>query len=615
VALCLKTLISYVNMRRSLRTLLQYAEDQAEKVKNIEDVMVCFAPSTDVRCVTLIRNVTGIPTEEMWKSLVDAEIAEQAKLAMNMDTDGSCETTPSHRIVPDTGLQLDVNDIREQEETSSNVSDSKRILSSDQGADSLETRNSFDDCHHISKRIRLTNKIIESGISRVDDFASDTMLSKNLESEIHPSSNIGDEDICISSELVIKDLSTQRTTIAGSSSSSSSSSSTARRESTRCGDDEVPSLPSPVLTETQIAFEDSEFASRSMPRQHAPQHQPQTYRPIQNQSPFQTIPFSTYFMSSYSDVRQRQQQEQEARIEAKVNTVACDTVIMTIDPIAESEESAYTEGSSHSDVMGSSICSASVEIDRDILPTADEAQDKHTAVAVAQSAVCVDNEEDTIKEQTSSVPSPLVGCTAQSAGTKNQTQNRNRNSGYKADLQDPLHFAEWPSWIWTRVHSHPLPLPHVIAGASFCSALAHLTRLIYVRSTSLLQIFSSAAYCSGAEELHRTASILPLTLCRLLYPYFYFHLRTFPSSHPPPPHPPYPHSTASGHRGGKIVYWVQQSMRIQDNLAFETALWLSRRVHLPLIAVVSNIPSSYVSPPHLTQESISRLYPSFLTVD
>ena len=71
-------------MRKSLRTLLHYAEDQAEKVINIEDIMVCFAPSRDVRCVTLIRNLTTVPSEEMWKSLVDAEVAEQAKVGMNV---------------------------------------------------------------------------------------------------------------------------------------------------------------------------------------------------------------------------------------------------------------------------------------------------------------------------------------------------------------------------------------------------------------------------------------------------------------------------------------------------------------------------------------------------
>jgi hypothetical protein len=462
-----KNLMFYVNMRRSLRTLLEYAEDQAEKVTNIEDIMVCFAPSTDVRCVTLIHNVTRMLSEEMWKSLVDAEIAEQAKLGMNMDTGGSCETSPSHHVVSDTCLQLDVNDIGEQEETSSTVRNLKIFLSSHEGAVLHEPQNNFDDCHHITKRTRLANDIFESGINRVDDFASDTILSENLTSEIHSSSSTSEEDIRISHELVIEDLSRQTTAMTGSSSSSSSSSSsTARRESTRCGDDELSSLPSPVLTETQIAFEDSEFASGSLPRQQAPQHQPQTYRPIQNQAPFQTIPFSTYFMSSYSDVRQRQQQEQEARIEAKVNTVACDTVILTVAPIAESEDSADIEGSNQCDGMGSDICSVAVEIDRDVLLTADEAHDEHTVDSVSQSAVCADN-EDTKKEQLSSLPDSLIGFIAQSAGSKNQ----NRNSGYQADLQDPLHFAEWPSWIWSRVHSHPLPLSHVIAGAFLCCTL------------------------------------------------------------------------------------------------------------------------------------------------
>jgi hypothetical protein len=477
----------YVNMRRSLRTLLEYAEDQAEKVTNIEDIMVCFAPSTDVRCVTLIHNVTSMLSEEMWKSLVDAEIAEQAKLGMNMDTGGSCETSPSHHVVSDTCLQLDVNDIVEQEETSSNVRNLKIFLSSHEGADLHEPQNNFDDCHHITKRTRLTKDNFESGISRVDDFASVTILPENLASEIHLSSSTSEEDIRISRELVVEDLSRQTTTVTGSSSSSSSSS-TARRESTRCGDDEVPSLPSPVPNETRIAFEDSEFASRSLPRQHAPQRQPQTYRPIQNQAPFQTIPFSTYFMSSYSDVRQRQQQEQEARIEAKVNTVTCDTVILTVAPIAESEDSADIESSDHSDGMGSNFCSFAVEIDRDVLLPADEAHDEHTADSVSQSAVCADN-EDTKKEHLSSLPESLIGFIAQSAGSKNQ--NQNRNSGYQADLQDPLHFAEWPSWIWSRVHSHPLPLSHVIAGAFLCctllcSALNALPRLIHFSSTFLL---------------------------------------------------------------------------------------------------------------------------------
>ena len=505
-------------MRKSLRTLLHYAEDQAEKVINIEDIMVCFAPSRDVRCVTLIRNLTTVPSEEMWKSLVDAEVAEQAKVGMNVDTHDSFEICPSHHVVSDICAQL--NEIREPEEISCSVRDLETFLSPHQGENVHEPDNDLDACH-ITKRTRLTNEIIEPGISRVNDSAFDILSTESFAHVIVSSSSTNDEDIHISSGSDINNLSTLTTAVAESSSSSSgSSSSKARREITRCGDDEMLSLPSPALAEriTQIVFEDSGLASgsvipsNSMPKKLAPQQQYQTYRPIQNQAPFQTVPFSTHFMSSYSDVLLRQQQEQVSRIEAKVNKVTTDTVILSSAPIIASENSSGISGSSHSDGIGNNTCSVAVETDCDVLhPAEQEVHDEQTAHSVAQSAVCIENQGDAVIMQTSTLPTPVIGDTALSAGdisnsNSNSMTNRNSNSmtnsnsnsmtdsnsnsmtnsnsnsnsnsmthsnsnsnsyklGYQADLQDPLHFAEWPSWIWSRVHSHPLPLPHVIAGA------------------------------------------------------------------------------------------------------------------------------------------------------
>lgn len=44
--------------------------------------------------------------------------------------------------------------------------------------------------------------------------------------------------------------------------------------------------------------------------------------------------------------------------------------------------------------------------------------------------------------------------------------------------------------------------------------------------------------------------------------------------------------TAVGRGGGYIVYWMQQTMRVDDNLALEAALWLATMVGLELLVVV-----------------------------
>ena len=65
-------------MKRSLKTLLDYAEQQAEHTEDLDQLVVCFAPSSDVRCLLLLDGKREKPCDKMWQSLLMAELAEEA---------------------------------------------------------------------------------------------------------------------------------------------------------------------------------------------------------------------------------------------------------------------------------------------------------------------------------------------------------------------------------------------------------------------------------------------------------------------------------------------------------------------------------------------------------
>ena len=77
---------------------------------------------------------------------------------------------------------------------------------------------------------------------------------------------------------------------------------------------------------------------------------------------------------------------------------------------------------------------------------------------------------------------------------------------------------------------------------------------------------------------------------------------------------------AAGNNAGKVVYWMQHTTRLEDNLAFEAAIMLSNRVCLPLVVVVRSIysyqsftsifPTSFTAP--LLSSLLSPLLPSLL---
>ena len=433
-------------MKRTLRMLLDYAEQQVDNVANVEDIIVCFAPSEDIECLVLVDGIHSIPSKEIWKCLQDCEKVEQANriaqaVFQNDDTEGSLS---NERNLPDK-IAADV----AQRSSEMVVEEVHEKMSQKCGREQLQINDSF-----------RNESVVSATIMCRDNGQHDKNLFKYQSAIITRSTvttgrsgiDVSEDEICFA-ETANGDNSTVDMI--------------SKIEQGRNEDEVALDLSYKVEPGHSINFP----AYICPPQELIDASQP-GYRPLQNLAPFITSASTPSFYLAavipnqneaksggeidhcqplHQPEHQHQQQyEDEEWQQRQVHDQLQQELKQQVSVVRQSPEETHHLRSPQNSSLISNNLSELVSSGGDC--------SGHNALNSSFSG------DAALTKYTSYLQEDRKPTISSLCGTPRQISQHKCISNI--DENDPLCFSQWPSWVWSRVFCHPLPLTNVIAGIS-----------------------------------------------------------------------------------------------------------------------------------------------------
>ena len=483
-------------MKRSLKTLLDYAEQQAEHTEDLDQLVVCFAPSSDVRCLLLLDGKREKPCDKMWQSLLMAELAEEATSRID---DGevpvACDDSIETDFKSDEHTRITVAQLSE-----GNCENLFKLsplpcefpCTDQELPDEVRNGNSVE-CEQTK---RDENGVVKIVMNSINDNAVQTnqpMLTTNYDQHATESTILHH---CDHSSNAVADVHPYTGPNCSSlpnsfeNGRSNKGSETGESDGKKVEVSYSDCLQTVFVTEspTNLLHRDAKIAIgtntySSIPVNNLPQQQ-QQYRPLQNRAP----PASTYMPGilpsssvqlSYQQFQEKQKKER-LDLSMKEKTISTpsskrvmpsggSTLASNTNAFSKDNSSNSNNNSNSSSNSSSSSGSSSKGYDNNtqhITSSFSAQQSSPLAVVDLQNLLegtmrCTDSNLQAGQSQSPSMNS--LGTTHMQTG-QGVNQKDAEFSGSRVDQQDPLRFSEWPSWIWSRTFSYPLPSTAVIAG-------------------------------------------------------------------------------------------------------------------------------------------------------
>ena len=520
-------------MKRSLKTLLDYAEQQAEHVEDLDQLVVCFAPSSDVRCLLLLDGKREKPCDKMWQSLLMAELVEEAtsriddgkepvvcedssesdfksdvhtSIAVAQLSEGDCENifklSPLPCELPCTDQELP------DEVRNGNSVEHEQMKQNKNGVVKIVMNSINDNAVQTNQPVLTTNydqHAIESTILHHCDYSSNAAI------EVHPYTYPNCTSLPESFES------------GRNSWGSETGESNGKKVEVSYSDcaQTVVVIESP----TNLLHRDANTSIgtnlySSIPVNSLPPPQQQQYRPLQNRAP----PASTYkpdiillpsssVQLSYQQFQEKQRKERldQSMKEKMIAAPSSKRVMPSSSSTLASNTNALSEDNSSNNSISNSISDSNSNSNN---------YSSSNSNSSSNSKGYENNIQHITNSSSAQQSSPLAGvdlqnllegtirCTdsslragqsestlTKSIGTNHMQTSQGMNqgdaefSGPRVDQQDPLRFSEWPSWIWSRTFSYPLPSTAVIAGnqiSCMTHSLSTLSSLLFVMMREMI---------------------------------------------------------------------------------------------------------------------------------
>ena len=496
-------------MKRSLKTLLNYAEQQAEYVEDLDQLVVCFAPSTDVRCLLLLDGLREKPCDEMWQSFLRAESIEEAKSNTHEGEGASFHGD----------VQLGVTEGQILDGSCKNILKLSPLLCELPCTDQdpvleMQNENPLD-----SKRRRLDNcgvfeEVVDCSIYNAVQMNQPLLVANN-------------DQQAVGSTILRYSNDSNNAKLDGPSTTKSNPDATmAACDNTE--NDKGPETAGSDGKEVEVSHSDSAHTLAAMLSPNSSLHRDtasitngtdnnppitvnslpqQQYRPLQNSAP----PASTYIPDvlpsstvqlSYYQFQEMQQKERIGRaMKEKTTAAASSKGVEQSSALASKTDSFSNDSSSSSSSSSSNIennngssnsssnnnnnsntlhstnsfsvqhRSPVVGIDPQTLPL------PHSNVQTGQPSIPPTGRAEMADMQTGQGIHQMTGL-ASGATSSEQASGYGSGCRSRVDQQDPLRFSEWPSWIWSRTFCYPLPSTAVIAGDSMNAYLLLISTVL-----------------------------------------------------------------------------------------------------------------------------------------
>lgn len=499
-------------MKRSLKTLLDYAEQQAEHLEDLDQLVVCFAPSSDIRCLLLLDGKREKPCDKMWRSLLMAELVEEATSRIDDGKEPvACDDSSESDFITDVHTRIAVAQLSEGNcENIFKLSPLPcELPCTDQELpDEVRNGNSVE-CEQTKRNENGVVKIVTNSINDNAVQTNQPVLTTNYDQHAIESTILHH---CVDSSNAMTDVHPYTDPNYSSLPKSFESGRSSRGSGTGESDGKKVEVSYSDCAQTVVVIEpQTNLLHRDanatiglnmyseIPAHSLPQPQQQQYRPLQNRAP----PASTYkpdilpsssVQLSYQQFQEKQQKERlDLSMKEKMiatpsskrvmpsssSSLSSNTNAFSNDNSSNNNSNNYSNSNSNS---SSSSSSSSKGNDNNIqhITSSFSAQQRSPLAGVDLQNLL----ECTMRCTDSSLQSgqseyPLM----KSVGTTHMLPSKEMNqmdadfSGPRVDQQDPLRFSEWPSWIWSRTFSYPLPSTAVIAGNQIACTIHFLSAL------------------------------------------------------------------------------------------------------------------------------------------
>ena len=477
--------------------LLNYAEQQAEFIEDLDQVVVCFSPSSDVRCLLLLDGVREKPCDEMWQSFLEAESIEEAKanthdgeganFISNVQhgvTEGQMLDGSNENILKLSPLPCDLPHTDQEpleELQNENPLDCKRRRLEDSGLLEEVVDYSIDNVVQMNQSPLTANSdqhALEGTILLYSDDSNNAQLDG-------PSSIVSNPDAVMAASDSTDNDKGSETAVDSGKVVEVSHSDTAHT---------LAAMQSPNSSLNRDAdITDGADKNPSISINSLPQQQ---YRPLQNRAPpastylSDVLPSSTVQLSYY----QFQEMQHKERLDRAIKEKMTAATSSKTDTVGNDSSSNIKNNNGSGN---SSISSSSKSNTLHNTYGISSQQRSHTAGIGSQALPqgTLRSTDSYVQPGLSSTPSmgsiEKTGMqtgqgTNQMTGLVSDAASRERASGLgpgswsgsRVDQLDPLRFSEWPSWIWSRTFCYPLPSTAVIAGDSMNAPLLLISTVL-----------------------------------------------------------------------------------------------------------------------------------------
>ena len=406
-------------MKRTLKMLLNYAEQQVDNVADVDDIMVCFAPCEDTSCLVLIDGIHSVPNQKVWECLRDCEKVEQAnRMAQAALQNSDIGGNQSNR-----GGQLE----HLPEKLIADVLKSSLITADEEANEKMSQK--FD-----REQLQINDSFCnENVVSAEAMYRNNGQQDQNIFT--YDSANIN--RCAATTGRSGRHVSGDEIYFADTDNSDSSTLNIVRRIEQSRSTDEM----NVELSKKEEPGTSADFSADIFPLQELIHASQPGYRPLQNLAPFITSALIPAFylsttVSNQNEAKQTEKIEHRQQVqELKEEVDAVRQSLQESDHICNLQSSSLlshdlselvSSGGNH-DGTNSSYCGD---------------------VALMKNTSCL---------QKDCKPTILPACAT-------PDENPQQRCIPMIDENDPLCFSQWPSWIWSRVFCHPLPLTKVIAG-------------------------------------------------------------------------------------------------------------------------------------------------------
>ena len=434
--------------------LLHYAEQQVDNVTDVDDIMVCFVPCEDISCIVLIDGIHSIPNEEVWECLQDCEKVEEAnrmaQAALQNSDIGGNRSDRSRQLehLPDK-LVADV--LRSGLMMADEEANEKMSQKFDR--EQLQINDSFCDENIVSAEAMNRN----NGQQDENLFTYDsTNINRSVVTTGRSGRHVTGDEICF----------------ADTANSDTSTIDIVRRIEQSRNQDKM----KVELSKKEEPGTSADFSADIFPLQELIYASQPGYRPLQNLAPFITsASIPAFYLSttvpSQNEAKQMEEIEHRQQVQVhqqedhqyqhqqryeneewqrqKVHHQLQQELKQEIDAVRQSlRESDHIRNLQSSSLLSHDL-SELVSSGGNHDGNNDGTNSSYCGdVALIKNTSCL---------QEDCKPTILPACATPNENPQNRCIPM-------IDENDPLCFSQWPSWIWSRVFCHPLPLTKVIAG-------------------------------------------------------------------------------------------------------------------------------------------------------